>query len=437
MRIILPLLTLFSCGTLAAQPLAVTENRQPPRCTTIACATAQEAAAGTLRHRYRTPIASWSAVVGGFAADFTVPFAWSNRQVMLHVEQAPADYEVRINGRRAAYNSDGNTPADFNITKFVQEGRNRVELLPATPSGVAVLESWKAGAQAGALGEVWLTSPATMGVRDVVVRSEYLTDERTAARAEIGVIVKTHALNPRTVRIEYELLDPAGTTVLAGHHELTLGMRGEDTVRFLAQIPDSLLWSAERPQRHTLRLRTKHEGRYAEHLQLPIGFRVVEHEGGRLRINGQTLEAPLREVSPSATAADLERLRAGGPVLLRPTPGAVAPHFYEMCDSLGLYVIAQAPIDTRAAGTSRRQVGNPSNDPAWREAYLERAGNCYHTAKRHPSVIAFSIADASANGICLYEAYLHLKAFGDSRPVIYPAAAGEWNSDPLDTGGRL
>ena len=101
------------------------------------------------------------------------------------------------------------------------------------------------------------------------------------------------------------------------------------------------------------------------------------------------------------------------------------------CDVQGLYVIAQAPIDTRRSGESRRKGGNPSNDPEWQPAYLERTENSYHTTMRHPSVVAFALATQSANGINLYESYLNMKRFGDSRPFIYPDAGGEWDSDKL------
>ena len=112
-------------------------------------------------------------------------------------------------------------------------------------------------------------------------------------------------------------------------------------------------------------------------------------------------------------------------------PGPVGESVLNFCDGQGLCVIAQTPIDTRRSGDSRRKDGNPSNDPAWLEAYIERTENSYHTTKRHPSVIAFSLARQSANGINLYESYLHMKRFGDSRPFIYPDAAGEWDSDAL------
>ena len=91
------------------------------------------------------------------------------------------------------------------------------------------------------------------------------------------------------------------------------------------------------------------------------------------------------------------------------------------------------PVDTRRSGLSRRKGGNPSNDPAWQGAYIERAEAVYHTAKRHPSVIGFALARQSANGINLYETYLHMKRFDEIRPFVYPDAEGEWNSDRLLT----
>ena len=80
---------------------------------------------------------------------------------------------------------------------------------------------------------------------------------------------------------------------------------------------------------------------------------------------------------------------------------------------------------------SRRKGGNPSNDPAWQAAYIARIEESYHTTKLHPSVVAFSLAEDSANGINLYEGYLHLKGLEKERPVLYPDAGGEWNSDKL------
>lgn len=430
MRILLTLLALFSCNLLVAQPYSATDGRELPRGVVVPYASAADATAGAETHRYRTPITEWTREGNRLSADLISTFAWTNRQVMLHIESAPADYELWVNARPVATNRDGNTPADFNITKRLKEGRNRVEIILNQPSDMAPIEGWKSGSEG--LGKVWVTAPPTMGVREVLVETTMNEENPAQATAEVGIVVKSYALNPRTVRIYYELDDPAGRTIAHGQSDLTLQMRGEDTLRFLATVVDTMLWSRERPQHHTLRIRTQREGRYMEYHQYPLGLRAVVLRAGKVLLNGREEPLTITPCSPAATADRLAEIRRSGSNTIQLQPGAVASHLYEVCDTLGLYVIAQAPIDSHRAGTSRNVGGNPSNDPAWVPFYLERVENSYHTAKRHPSVIGFSIASESANGIALYESFLKLKGEGDARPILYPSAEGEWNTDRIE-----
>ena len=430
MRILTTLLALFSCSVLVAQPYSPTEGRELPRGFVMPYYTAAEADSAIEKHRYATPVTEWTEEGNRLTADIISTFAWTNRQVMLHIESAPADYELWINGRRTAVNRDGNSPADYNITKRVKEGRNRVEIVLNRPSDLAPIESWKTGSEK--LGKVWVVSSPTMGVRDVLVSTSMGEESPSTATAEVGIIVKSYALNPRTVRIFYELDDPAGRTVVRGQSDLTLSMRGEDTVRLIASVPDTLLWRSDKPQHHTLRIRTQREGRYSEYHQYPLGLRTIGHAKGKLLVNGREEALQIVPCTPDATPEHLAEIRQSGANTIRLNAGAVASHLYAVCDTLGLYVIAQAPIDSHKAGSSRAVGGNPSNDPAWVPFYLERVENSYHSSKRHPSVVGFSIATSSANGIALYESFLRMKAMETNRPVIYPSAEGEWNTDRIE-----
>lgn len=433
MRTLLAIIAFFSVCTLQAQPFIPSEGRELPRCEVITYPTAEQAtAADGGDHRYFTRITQWARQNDTLSAPFTVPFVWANRQVLFHVGSASAPYELIVNGKHIGRNADGNTPAEFNLTRYVQEGRNRLELVLSEPSDMAPLESWKEPSSP-VVTETWVMSQPTMRVRDVLTKCWPSNDGDGSATAEVGIVVKSSALNPRTSRIYYDLLTPTGETAATGHKELTLDMRREDTLRFLARIPANLLWSAELPTLYTLRLKTQHEGRYVEYLELPLGFRYLATDAeGRMSVNGKPVRLHVYEINPQIVSANLlARLRELGFNTLKFMPGYISPELLEMCDIQGVYVVAQAPIDSSKSGASRRKEGNPSNDPAWQAAYIERTGDSYHTTKRHPSVIAFSLASMSSNGINLYESYLNLKRYGDSRPIIYPDAAGEWNDDPL------
>ena len=431
MRILLSILAIFSLCGAAAQPAETSYGRERPRGALLVYPTQQEAtAADGGDNRYFVRITDWLREESRFTTPFTVPFAWANRQVLLHVGEASSDYEVLVNGKTVAYDSDGENPADFNITRYVREGRNTLDLVLKNPSPVAPLESWKQPS-APRIGSVWIMSQPTMRVRDVLVRTWFGDEDRSAATAEVAVVVKSEALNPRTSRIHCELLTPAGERAAGGVEEVTLDMRREDTVRFLARIPTNLLWSTDLPTQYTLRLKTQHEGRFVEYLEMRLGFRTVGVRDGRLEVNGAPVTLRAAEVPARIGEADIARLREQGYNALRLEPGSVWPDLYDICDRLGIYAIVQPPVDTSASGDSRRREGNPSNDPAWTAFVAERIEDSYHTTKRHPSVIAFSLADKSSNGICLYESYLKMKRFGDDRPFIYPDSGGEWNNDPL------
>lgn len=431
MRTILTIAALFSLTALVAQP-PVAEGRMPSRGVLLPAASAAEAAApeSVEQNRYRATASEWTVEGQSYRATFTRPFAWANRRVILRLAHVPEAYRVRVNGRDAGSDSNGNIAAEFDITKLCVEGRNVLEITPT--GGADKIESWKAGAAPVTPARATLSSPPTMWVRDVVLSCrDYASG--SAVVAEVAMVVRTGSLNARTSTVNYELLNPRGESITAGSESVTIAMRGEDTIRIVARIPDADLWSPASPQMHTLRIKTQHEGRNMEFLEVPLGIRSIAVDGGTLILNGERMTLRSREITPQDALPRLDGLRDEGYNLLRLLPATLDEEFLAECDRAGMMVIVQAPVDTRHSGPSRRKGSNPTNDPAWSAEFADRAVNIYHATKRHPSVVAFSLARESLNGIALYDSYMALKAVADSRPVVYPEAEGEWNSDPLIT----
>ena len=135
MKRFLTLITLFSLAGAAAQPYRPTSGREPLRGTLVAAPTAAEAEyAAPQASRYLSPLEEWTADGSVRESDFTVPFAWANRQVYIHMGPASTEYELLVNGRSAGYNADPNHAADFNVTKLAREGRNRLAIRFTEPS---------------------------------------------------------------------------------------------------------------------------------------------------------------------------------------------------------------------------------------------------------------------------------------------------------------
>ena len=430
----------FAVGALSAQeydsPEYVSLGRELPRSKTLPYPTAEEAqslGSGAVASKYLRPVTGWTRTEEPDAtvltSKYVIPFVWLSRQAILYVDEASGAYEVIINGQKVGYAANAFTPAEFNITKASKEDVNTISIRILKDHWSRRMEDF-VETREPRVGETYVISQPTIRVRDVVhntdvdLKSEY-------ANVEVGLIVKTESLNPKTARIHYELIAPDTTVVTQGYKDVTLGMRGEDTVKFMARIPYVLTWCADMPVRYRLNIKTQIEGRYAEYQSRMIGFRDIDiNEEGDFMINGIKTELFYRDFDPlKVTEKDIIAARVLKYNALRFKMGAVPQNVYRMCDSLGMYVIAQIPINTSKSGLSRRIGGNPSNDPKWKAAYLDRAETAYRTTCGQASVIGYVMAEESSNGINLYETYLRLKALERKRPILYIEAAGEWNSD--------
>ncbi len=292
--------------------------------------------------------------------EFTVPFAWVDKQVFLHVETAGSNVEFRVNGEITGYFEGADTPAEFDITSYVREGRNLLQITGESINGL------------------YLKALPKVRVRDFDIRTD-LTDGYRNGALDFGVIVKSHFLNEKSVRLFFELFSPDGELLKSESKEVVLRMRGEQTVHFEAMVPDVMAWNAEHPNLYSVMIRVQYEGRYVEYIQRKVGFRSIELVDGQLLVNGEAVK------------------RNEG------------------------YKLGEANV---------RDV--PGNDPKSVEKMIDRVKDNYLRTRNAPSVVAFSLGDSPENGYNFYEAYLWMKAHETTRPVIFRGAGGEWNTDVVE-----
>ena len=396
---------------------------EPHRTRFIAYPTAEAAKQQSLtRQRYMQPIEEWTEVDGVLRGEFTFPFSWLERQVVMRVEGVAGPYEVWINGKRAASSQNGFAAQEFNITKVSKEDKNRVELRMLDAGEVMPIECFERGESKPV---IYIISQPRVRVRDVAWRTDI--DMGGVVNTNFSVVMQNQTLGNKSSRLYYELYLNDTIRLTAGHLDVALGMYGVDTMRFGAPVPDSVLWSASSPSRLSLRLKNRIEGRDVEFYDIPVGLRKLTYDKGVYMINDQVCDMHWSEISPMSTVEQLAAVYAQGVRAVRFTAGWVRDELLDYCDAQGIYVAVTAPINSSLSGESRRRGGNPSNNPKWVDQYVERTVQMIHTTKRHPSVVAYYLADDSANGICLYESYLAACAISD-RPVFYLDGGEEWNS---------
>lgn len=421
---ILIALALLCCNIASAQ----SDNVENYRTRLLPYPTATAAQQGGVTpNRYLQVIDEWQEMDGALQGEFTFPFSWLERQVFLRVEGCAMPYEVFVNGKRVGEATNGFVPLEMNITKQSREDKNRVSLCLNNDAKIRIIESFERGVPRPT---VYIISQPRVRVRDVSWRTNI--GKNGVVNVDFNVLMRNETLGAKKSRLYYDLFLNDTIRLSGGHLDVALGMYGVDTMRFGAPVPDSVLWSAEHPTRLSLRLKNRIEGRDVEFYDFPVALRALRYEGGAFYVNDNRYDMLWREVSPRATTADMADLYASGVRAVRFTAGYVRDELLEFCDANGIYVAVTAPINSSSAGMSRKRNGNPSNNPAWRAEYVQRVTSAIYTTKRHPCVVAYYLADDSANGICLYEAYLAAKAI-TGIPVFYEDGGNEWNSDDVYT----
>ena len=398
---------------------------EPSRTRLVPYATAEAARERAMsKQRYMQPIEEWTTSDGTLRGTFTYPFSWVERRIFLRIEGTRCPYEIYVNGRHAGGSTNGFAAAEFDITKIAREDQNSVEVRLLADDAVAAIECFD---HAAPQPKVYIISQPRVRVRDVDWRATRGVGD--VVNVDFSVVMHNATLGEKSSRLYYELYHNDTVRLAAGHRDVVLGMYGIDTMRFGATITDDMLWSTTTPIRLSLRLKNRIAGRDVEFYDMDVALRELSYDDGMFRINGDVVAMEWHEVSPEITCDDLRALYAAGHRALRFTAGGVSDELLTLCDELGLYVALTAPINSSRAGMSRQRGGNPSNDPAWREEYTSRTVQMIHTTKRHASVVAYFLADDSANGVCLYDSYLAAKRVAGHRPVFYGDGGREWNSD--------
>lgn len=385
------------------------------------------AAHGLERQRYMQPITEWERPENTvLRAKYTFPFSWLERQVYLRVEDAYQPYEVYINGKFAGSSRNGFAASEFNITKLSREDLNDVEIRLLSAEEVNKIECFERGANTL---KVFVVSQPRVRVRDIAWSAE--VGKQGVVNSNFEVVMHNATVGDKVSTIYYELYLNDTIRLGGGHRDVALGRYGVDTMRFGFPVPDSVVWQGSKPYNVRLLLKNRVEGRDVEFYDFPVSLVDLRYEKGMFYINNKACDINFTPMSPSSTVDDVAKAINRGVRSIRFTAGGVSEEVLNYCDAEGIFVALTAPINSSSSGSSRKRGGNPSNDPGWREEYVARTLQLYYTTKRHTSVIAYVLADDSANGISLYESYLALKSVIDSRPVFYFDGSREWNSDHL------
>ncbi|WP_037568872.1 glycoside hydrolase family 2 TIM barrel-domain containing protein [Phaeacidiphilus oryzae] len=341
---------------------------------------------------------------GDYRRVFEVPASWPDAPSVLRFEGVDSCARVWLNGIELGVSRGSRLPVEFDAAAALRPGRNVLAVRVHQYSSGTYLEDQDTWRLSGIFREVTLTACPSGGIRDVFVRAAY--DAGTGA-GRVSLDVDAGA----PVRVSIPEL---GVVDVPAEEELTFG----------AVRP----WSAEDPFLYEAVLATA-----SERVSLRIGFRTVEiTEAGVLTVNGRRVVlrgVNRHEFDPDrGRAVTRETMRRDVEMMKRHNINAVRtshypphPWFLDLCDEFGLWVVLECDLETHGFETAGagRWEGNPSDDPRWRTAYLDRIERTVERDKNHPSVIMWSLGNEAGDGGNLAAMAAWVRERDPSRPIHY------------------
>lgn len=371
--------------------------------------------------------------VGSYRRDFVVSRSWLDREVFLHLGGVNSAVYVWVNGKQVGFSEDSKTPAEFNISKYLVEGRNTIALQVFRWSDGSYLEAQDMLKVSGIERDVYLYAVPKVHVADFHVEAG-LDQKYTNGLFDIEVVIENKQSRKQRFKIDVSILDDVNGFGVAYHIQRSLGINAGADVKekIQAVILDVRQWNAEIPNLYTLLIKMLDEkGNEFQAIRRKIGFRKVEIQNGQLLVNGKAIM--IKGVNRHEAHAlnghvmtreimlhDIALMKQANINAVRGCHYPNNPMWYDLMDQYGFYVVDEANIESQPlAGDEKTKLGN---EMSWLPAHIDRARNMVQRDRNHPSIIIWSMGNESGDGPLFDSLYHWFHKEDPTRPVSYEPA---------------
>ena len=338
--------------------------------------------------------------VGLYTRVFAVPKEWKGRRTVIHFGGVSSAMYVYVNHSLVGYSEDSRLPAEFDLTPFLLDGDNVLDVMVLKHCDGSFLEDQDFWRLSGIFRDVWLVSEREDAPKDLVVETT-LSDDFSR-----------------------------GTLVVRDENGRALVEKSYESPR---------LWSCESPEMYCETIELKGRGLFgkSDWYAVPFGFRKVEIRDAVVYINGKRalfMGTDRHEMEPeTGYTVSLEGMKKDIEIFHDLNVNAVRtshypndPTWYELCDREGIYVVCEANIESHGAGFGD---GSLAKNPLYRDAHVERGVNMVKTFRNHPSIVFWSLGNEAGDGQNFVDEYKAMRALDATRPIQYEGAQDSDHSD--------
>lgn len=355
--------------------------------------------------------------VGSYRRYMDIPEDWEGKDIFVHFGSVTSNICLYVNGKYVGYSEDSKLEAEFNVTKFLKPGSNLFAFQVFRWCDGTYLEDQDFFRYSGVARDSWLYAREKARVEDVRVVPDLDGEYRDGSlRVELDMVGKCDVL--------VELKDADGASVSSQR----VSGSGHRTVEM--KIDNPFKWTAETPYLYDLVMTSSVKGVLSEVIPIKVGFRKVELKGTQLLVNGQPVifkGANRHEIDPDGGYVvskermhqDVLRMKQLNINAVRTCHYPDDPYWYELCDTYGLYVVAEANLESHGMGYGEKSLAHRED---YTVAHLERNQRNVQRNFNHPSIIFWSLGNEAGFGENFKLCYDWVKTEDPSRVVQYERA---------------
>ena len=325
--------------------------------------------------------------------------------------------EVQVNGTFVGYSEESHNTAEFDISSFIQEGKNELVCVVRRWCNGTYLEDQDMFRNTGIFRDVLLRSSKPIDIWDIdfktskdeatgLYNAEVMVE--TSGELEISVALEDKTFENRTI---------AQKTAIAKENKAIFRFKDIKAVE----------WNAEKPALYNLYIETKDCC-----IKQRVGFKTVKIDGRLFLVNGHKIKFhgvnhhdtnPKNGyvMSPEDIAKDLKLCKQFNIDMIRTSHYAPDPLLIELAAEYGLYIVDEVDLETHGVQVQKlpSSMNWLSNDPKWKSHYVDRAVRHYNRDKLLATpIVMWSLGNESGDGCNTFAMYEYFKSV-TTIPVHY------------------
>jgi beta-galactosidase len=363
--------------------------------------------------------------VGSYRREIEIPSDWKGKDIIAHFGSVISNMYLWVNGEFVGYSEDSKLEAEFDITKYLKFGQtNLIAFQVFRWCDGTYLEDQDFFRYCGVGRDCYLYSRNKKRIEDIRVIPDLDCNYKDGA---LTVEMNLKGYN----NIKLELLDTENKVVAEKE------TKGTGMISIKMSINNPMKWTAETPYLYTLRATVANAGKIIEIIPIEVGFRKIELINAQIRVNGQPVlfkGVNRHEIDPDGgyvvsrgrMIQDIQLMKTNNINAVRTSHYPNDPFWYELCDKYGIYVVAEANLESHGMGYNEETLAKVDS---YAKAHMERNTRNVQRNFNHPSIIFWSLGNEAGYGPNFEAAYDWVKKEDPSRAVQYERAGYEGKTD--------